>query len=136
MRRVLSVLRHVERAAYPPHMRQMQYVRGVRDLAEYCECRPDQVFVLTGRDWYLLAAEREDEVEIVDFASAGGCREVFRVLATVVKRWRGRTIILDARHCTSYPLVMALTGRYGLRVVQDEVWHWGDESMHSLVLSW
>lgn len=134
MRDTLARIRRIEKAAYPPHMWQLQWVFRIKDLAEYCECRPDQVFVLTGQDWYLLAAEREDEVEVVDFASIGGCRDILRVLATVVPRWRGRRVVMDARESTSYRLVMLLVRRYRLDVIEDELWFWGDEPMHSLVL--
>lgn len=134
VRKLIAHLRQIERAAYPPHMRQMQAVRSIEDLAEYCECRPDQVFVLSGEGWYFIAAEREGEVEVVDFASAGGCRDLFRVLAAVLARWRGRKVAMDCRARTSYPLVLALVRRYQAVVLEDTSWYWGDDEMRRLVV--
>lgn len=134
MKKVLPFICRIERQVYPVHMRQMQHIRDTADLADYCECRLDQLLTLSGEDWYLIAAERGDEVEIVDFASLKGCTDIFKILVRVVPRWRGRRIVLDARASTSYRLVLALVKRYKIQVVEDEMWHWGDEEMHHLVL--
>lgn len=134
MDKVLSKLKKIERAAYPKFMQLINGCRNIEELADYCECSPQELFILCGEDWYLLAAEREDEVEVVDLASVGGMGlEIIKVIKTSIKRWKGKTVKMDCRASTSYPILLRIVQRYGLSYT-DEVWFWEWEEMHSITV--
>lgn len=132
----ISLAREIEAAVYPHWMQQLQWVETLAELAEYCECQPSQVRLITGNGWYLLAAERKRSVEVVDLCALPhtgplGMREVFSSLAL---EWSGKTVEMDCRKSTSYPLVMRLVESYGIQVLEDEPWDWGGEEMRAIKL--
>lgn len=134
MKKVLPILKKIERMAYPEFMWSINDCRNIRDLADYCECHPNELFILCGEDWYLLAAEREDEVEVVDLASINGMGfEIIKVIKTCLNRWQGKTVTMDCRASTSYPILLKIVQRYGYDYT-DEVWYWEDEEMHAITV--
>lgn len=136
MKTALSFLKRVEACAYPPHMRMMQDYNTLSDLAEYCECKKREVFVICGEDYYLIAAEKGNEIEVVDMASLNGMGKViFGLVRTCRERWAGKSIKMDLRESTSYPLLLSLSRRYGIKMTEEGTWEWEDEIMHCVSLS-
>lgn len=136
MKKILRQVKRIEKVAYPRHMQQLSWVRNMKDLAEYMECELSEVLVFLGDNWYMLVANKPEEVEIVDFASTGKVGlKMFGVFKTIAEIATGKYIIMDARETTSYPLVMRLIERYGGEVVEDDAWDWDGETMHSLAIA-
>jgi hypothetical protein len=130
---MIELLRRIERSAYPPHMRQMQDVNSIRDLAEYCECRVSEVRVIEGPNYYVIVALKDECCEIVDMAATGRFN-FFAVVSQLKSIVGDREVTLDARASTSYPLVR-LMERRGLIVVQScEEWDWDGETMYEMSL--
>jgi hypothetical protein len=138
MKKLLSLLRKTERLAYPPAYRQMQDVRSMADLACYMDCSIDEILIETGSTWYILVADRrDDDMEIVDFASStrsidGG--ELTALIARLLPRLAGRTVTMDARETTSYPIVQRLARHGMISIISDEPWSWDGETFHDLVV--
>jgi len=131
----IRFIKNIEARVYPEHMQMMQCLDDIYDLADYCECEVDELFVLTGDNWYLIAAEHEDFVEIVDLCADGNIgMEIIKLIAVLRKRWAGKRVTMDARESTSYPIIRALIRRFNYRVIRDEIWSWDDEVMHDIEL--
>ena len=127
-------VRDIERAVYPAHMCSLQG-DSLECLAEYCECSIQQLFVLQGDGWYLLAAEHHRSVEICDLAALPGHEHAaMRGLLTAGQRWTGKCITLDARETTSYPIIRRLARMGRITILKDEEYEWGLEVMHDMVL--
>lgn len=135
MKASLRRIKAIEAAAYPPSMRQLQNVATWKEVADYCECRAEELLVLSGESWYLLAAEHEDYVEIADLAATGGLGSaIWRIIAAAKGRWAGKTVVCDARQGTSYCLLKALERRGIVRVISETPWEWEDEKMFEVKL--
>lgn len=133
---VIKKVRAIEARVYPIFMRGLEDVETLQDLAEYCECSTKQVSLEVGDNWYLLVAEFRRRVEIVDLACVGriGMREVFRLSSLISTRYAGKLVELDARESTSYPLILKISTRNGWKILKDEPWEWGPETMHDMVI--
>lgn len=68
----IQKIKRIERQAYPKHMRQMQYVKNLQELADYCECAKEGVILIAEEEWYLIVAKNKDTYEVVDWASISG----------------------------------------------------------------
>lgn len=131
---LIDHIKKIESVAYPAYMQQMQECETLDDLAEYCECKPSQVRIINGSDWYLIYAEYKKSIEVVDFASESGkCSEIFKVVSALKTK---KLITMDAKEDSSYPLVMKLAERGILNIIHDEIWYLGNVSMHELKIKW
>ena len=130
----LRRIRSIERAAYPPHMRQMQDCRSWKDLAEYCEVSLDKVTVVLEKDYYLILAENGSEVEIVDLASKNGISPgtLMGLFRKILVSLSGKSVICDARAGTSLKVLHALSRAGKIKIQKDNKWTWRDDEMHSL----
>jgi hypothetical protein len=124
-------IKEIEREAYPPHMREMGDVRNLADIAEYADCRAEELIVLgKPRRWYLIAAVRGEEAEVVDLAKRPGTGAVpWRSFVRLARARAIKRVRFDARRATSYPLILALAPRLGMEILRQEPWSWEGEDM-------
>jgi len=150
----------IERQAYPEFMQGLQEpdlqtwfgrtkaaikykVRDIKEaLADYCDIDEEDldnvavhIFLGNKKNWYLIAIEDEDEVEVADFACLNTVgRDIFTIMPSLLNLWSGKEITMDARESTSYRLLSRVCSRYGYEIIEDEEWCWGDETMHEITL--
>lgn len=127
----LLKIQDIEKSVYPEYMQYLVGCRNTKDLANYMECKPREIYYELGEDYYLLAAEKKDFIEIVDIATTKP-KNLLRIINQLTKRWSGRKIIMDARASTSYPIIILICKRKGLEILKDETWDWGNDEMHYL----
>ena len=128
---LLQKMRDIEAVAYPSFMQSICDCYTLKELADYCECRVSQLFCICGTNYYLLAANKKRSVEIVDFASTGRCKELFKVMNICLEQFKNKRVTMDCRETTSYPIVTLLLKRKGISY-EDNPWEWGDEIMHEI----
>ena len=124
-------MKDIEVVAYPSFMRSICDCDDLEDVADYCECKVSEIFCICSENYYLLAANKEDSVEVVDFASTGRCIELFKVINICLKQFEGKIVTMDCRELTSYPIVILLLKRKGISY-NDEPWDWNGEIMHEI----
>jgi len=132
MRKVLSHLKRIEKAAYPSYMRMMQSCRSLEEIAEYAECDVSNLIIRTGENWYCIIADHGNWAEIVDMAAEGVMRDMFSLIETMRQQLSGKRIVLDARVSTTYPIIRRLAQRYRLSILRDEPWFWGEDEMREM----
>jgi hypothetical protein len=127
-------IKKVERKVYPSYMRYLQSCNNLEDVADYLECSPDQVVVLQGENWYLLASIDEDsrEMEIADLASIGKFNPF--IITKLAHQYKGFEVTMDLRKTTSYPLLMKLAQWKKWNIIHDELWMWEEEEFHEVVM--
>lgn len=128
MKKVLKHLRRIERLAYPSHMRQMQDIRTFRDLKLYCESRKVQL-ITTGKGYAIYTPN-----EVIDMASLSP-KDSIELICKLSQALKGRTINLDARDETSYPLIKLFERRGKVIIHSDTQWSWGGNIMHDMTIS-
>lgn len=127
----LKKMKDIEVVAYPSFMRSICDCDDLEDVADYCECKVSEIFCVCSENYYLLAANKKDSVEVVDFASTGRCIELFKVINICLKQFEGKIVTMDCRELTSYPIVTLLLKRKGISY-NDEPWDWNGEIMHEI----
>lgn len=129
----ISRISQVEAAAYPEFMCSLQDAASLEDVADYCECRPEQVYILSEETYYLLASEKR-VVEVADVACLPNTTfPIFSVEPILRKRWAGKKIVADLREATSYRILPYLL-RKGWKLLRDKPWAWENEVMHEVHL--
>lgn len=128
-KKTLLKIKSIERTAYPFEMQQLQDCESWEEVAEYCEVPLKNLLVYTDNSMYMLIGEHEHYIEVVDMASIGHFN-MFKALSFIEESAKGRTIKLDAREGTSYPLILKLHRK--LEIIRDEAWQWGDDVMHEM----
>ena len=127
----LKKMKDIEAVAYPSFMQSICDCDTLEELADYCECKVSQLFVICGNNYYLLAANKQRSVEIVDFASTGRCNELFKVINICFEEFKNKRVTMDCRESTSYPIVTLLLKRKKIKYT-DTTWYWEDEAMHEI----
>ena len=127
----LQKIQKIEKAVYPEYMCYLGDCDNKKEVAEYMECKPREIFYMLGDNYYLLAAIKKDFIEIVDLASTGPMN-IFKILNTLETKLKGKKIIMDARKETSYPIIILLLKRKKIKLLKDEIWDWDGEEMHYL----
>ena len=127
MKGIMRHLRRVEKKAYPKQYRQMQHIRKMSELTEYCEGTPK---VKTWAEGYCIVTEDE----IVDLASLQPMtlREIGELLRFFKAHFKGRTASLDAREKTSFILIKYGQKRGLLTVLKEVKWEWDGETFYEL----
>lgn len=128
-KKTLLKIKSIERNAYPLEMQQLQDCTSWEDVAEYCEVPLNDLLVYTEANMYILIGEHRSFIEVVDMASVGRFN-IFKALNFIASSAKGRTIKLDAREGTSYPLILKL--RKKIEIIRDEAWQWGEDVMHEM----
>ena len=128
-KKTLFLIKSIERNAYPFEMQQLQDCESWKEVAEYCEVPLKHLLVYTEPHMYILIGEHKDFIEVVDMAAVGHFN-IFDALSFIAKSAKGRTIKLDAREGTSYPLILKLHRK--LEIIKDEAWQWGTDVMHEM----
>lgn len=127
MKKILRHIISIEARVYPPVYRQMQDIRSMKDLKEYCESKPH---IISWCDGYCLFTKRE----VVDLCSITPID--FGIMHKISKRLRKfykyREFAADLRQNTSYKLVKIMERRGVLEVVSDEAYDWGGETFHEV----
>jgi hypothetical protein len=125
VKKLLRYIRGIERAAYPVAFRQLEDVRTLADLREYCGGEPR---VWTWDGGYCLVTDDE----IVDLASVRSL--TFAQLRTLVgdlaAHFGTRTVSLDAREGTSWRLLCVAQRRGLLEILRAEPWDWSGECFY------
>ena len=127
----LEKMKDIEAVAYPSFMQSICDCDTLEELADYCECKVSQLFVICGNNYYLLAANKKRSVEIVDFASTGRCNELFKVINICFEEFKNKRVTMDCRESTSYPIVTLLLKRKKVKY-EDNTWDWNGETMHEI----
>ena len=126
----------IERRAYPPHMQLINsYIEhggtlDIYDIADYLECGINDIVFYMGSNWFILGCKKGDELEIADWASAGGMSfEAVKMLFSVLYQYKDKTITCDARETTSYRLIKKAERLGYVTVLKEEEWNWGGVKM-------
>ena len=127
----LQKMKNIEAVAYPSFMQSICDCDTLEELANYCECKVSQLFVICGTNYYLLAANKKRSVEIVDFASTGRCSELFKVMNICLEQFKNKKVTMDCRESTSYPIVTLLLKRKEVKY-EDNAWDWNGETMREI----
>lgn len=109
---------------------QMQRCTTWEDIANYMECEVENIRLHGTDTYYVLCAERESEVEIVDLASKDG-RANLKAVITFLEAF-DKPLTMDSRETTSYPIVKYMEKRKRLVVLEDESYQWAGEPFHSI----
>ena len=125
-------IKKIEAGAYPEEMRQLQFCNSWDDLTDYCETK--KVKVLLEEDWYLIIGVHKTFIEVVDWASINGCKNPIKAFLFIKEVAGKKAIKLDARESTSYPFIKVLEKRGKLKIDEDDVWYWGEDTMHEMKL--
>lgn len=126
----IQMIKKIEKQAYPRYMQQMQHVRNLQELADYCECTKENVILLAEDEWYLIVAKDKDTYEVVDWASIGAVN-VPKIIG-FFNELRGKKLVMDARESTSYKFIKSAQRHQRLKITKDETWHWRTEIMHEI----
>ena len=129
----------IEASVYPAHMCMLQGSVTSEEgdqLADYCECSIDELVILRSEYWYALIADHHDgDVEVCDLAALPGHEfGALKALLLAGAKWQGRTVTLDARGTTSYPIIQRLARVGRITILRDEEYYWGREEMHELCI--
>jgi hypothetical protein len=98
------------------------------------ECDGKAVYIVTD-NFYAIGCETGNEVEIGDFAAAGGKLRDMKSAAQFlgfIRKFKGKIIKADMREDTSYALLKAQEKSGRVKINHDEVWHWGSTPMHEI----
>ena len=125
--RVLKKIVRIESSVYPPQYRQMEHVKNMRDLTEYCEGIPHAETWDTG---YLLYTESE----IVDIASLTpmSLKHLNDIAKRLKKFFGNRVVYTDCRETTSYKIFNFFEKRGKISLLEDYSYLWGDEWFHEI----
>lgn len=122
MRKLMKELKRRERAAYPPHMRQIEDCSTWSDLQEYCESGQVNVHLL-GKTGYIIYTQSE----VVDWVGdATTCFEAFRIIKNA---FGNKPFGADFRASTSWPIMQVMERRGRIRLSNVSSWYWGSEEM-------
>ncbi len=137
----LNIIKSIERRAYEgTSYAQMQDIRDIGDLASYCESEDIDLYLsydaTKDEGIYMLIAEHDDSVEIVDFAKTedfSGIESGMFILRALKELDRkGKEITLDARESTSYPILCGLAEKGLIDITNDEPYDWDGETFHEM----
>lgn len=123
--KMLKHLRSVERAAYPAYYCQMQAIRTMADLHDYCEGKPK---VWTWDSGYCIITKEE----IVDLASTTplSLAALRKLIGDLAVYFKGRIVSLDAREETSWKLIQYAARRGYLEIISSESYDWAGETFY------
>lgn len=128
----LMRLKQIECAAYQSNQNllALQDCEDWEEVALYCDCSLEELRVYLFKHGYLLCAEHQTELEIVDLASDGGfidLRKPLRVLETYDK-----PLVMYCRESTSYPILkyMEMIGK--MIITGDEAESYEGETFHEV----
>ena len=126
----IQMIKKIEKQAYPRYMQQMQRIRNLDGLADYCECTKENVILLAEDKWYLILAKDEDTYEVVDWASIGATNipKIIGFFNTL----KGKKLVMDTRESTSYKFIKSAQRHKRIQITKDETWFWGTEVMHEI----
>lgn len=129
----LAKIKRIEEQAYANTCYgQMQNCHSWEDVADYMECTVEQIRLCCGEAFYLLAAEHEDSVEVVDLASADGMANLRRVVLAMESF--DKPLTMDCRESTSYPILKYLERIKRCAITEDVPHQWGGEAFHELTV--
>lgn len=127
----LKKMQDIEAVAYPEFMQIIVNCKNIKELADYCECKTSQLYLLLEDNCYLLAAIKSKSVEVVDFASTDGCKNIFKVIHKCFNAFKGKKVYMDCRESTSYPIVHKILERKGIEYTCSS-WDWNGETMYEI----
>ena len=105
----------------------------IHDLLEFMECDGRPVFHIED-DWYILACDDGNEIEIQDLASKTkqlDFRAIIK-LKNFFQRFRDKVFIADARHSTSWKIIEGLINKGVFELLGHEPWNWSGEIFHDI----
>lgn len=102
-------------------------------------CQGDFVFFI-GADWFIIACNEPDSLEILDLASKGSKMNIIsslqleRFLDRFKTKANGEPKLFkaDARDKTSWQLITRLDRLGEIKILHHDEWHWGAEKMHEI----
>ena len=142
----IRFIKSIEDTAYPEDMKTMQEVEDLNDLSNVYSTQVDKITVARNNDWYIIYAEEEDGIEIVDIASLpnkdkeASRREVHEYLTKIINvkaSNAGKSIRLNAKQDTSYRMIQRMVSNGDYEVIEDTPNFFDDDEtiqMHYLVL--
>jgi len=130
----LSKLKQLECDSYSgTNLSMMQHCDSWNAIADYCDCELNELRVYIFDNWYLLMAEHEDFIELVDLASTSKHTPLFKVLE-IVEQYQ-KPFTMDCRETTSYRMIQAMEKAGRLEVHEDEAYHRDGEIFHEIEAS-
>ncbi len=128
---ILEKIKEIEKEAYNKKSYiQMQNCEDVKDLADYMECNVSDIKVIFEDKYYMLLAEHNDYVEIVDFASTKKFMNFKKILSALESL--DKPFYCDARKSTSYPIIKYLEKMGKCKITKDEPYDWDGETFHKI----
>lgn len=147
----MKTIRNMEESAFAdnPKMIRMNAAKTVNDLAQLYNYRPDEMGLVKGADWYMVYAETEDNLHVLDTArlstggiNARGLRERKEANNMIFNKAfeAGKTVQMEARDTTSYKIVNRMIEEkrragYEINVLNNEEDNAFGEKMHNLKFS-
>lgn len=129
----LSRMKELERSIYDgTGYTGMQHYTSWQGISHYCQCAENEVRLMMGEDWYVLIAEHDRYIEIVDLASLNKKMNLF-VVMDYLKTFE-KPMFFDAREKTSYRLVQALSRCKKIDIARDMTYSWNGEPFHEIVM--
>lgn len=127
----LQSLKNIESVAYKnTNYAEMQHCMTWEEVADYCDCNLYELRVCLNKDWYVLLAEHEDCVELVDLASKIKTTPLSLIMNTILKY--KKPFLMDCRENTSYRILKALEKAGHIEVSQDNSYSRGGEIFHEV----
>ena len=130
----LEKLKQIEATAYEntPY-KQMQGRNSWNSIADYCEGSLNNLHIYMEDSWYLILAEQEDYIELVDLASTQRHTPLFKVMEILYQYKKPFT--MDCRENTSYRMLQALEKAGRIEITSDDAYDWGGEVFHDIEAS-
>ncbi len=132
----LQLIKRVSQAAYPGEDNQYAEIESLETIAmQGICCRPEKLYVLTGKDWYFVLIREMTFVLAYDFASATGkCSEILSIYRDLINLFPGRKGLAFCREGTSYPVLTTLARRGPLKILKDETEIKNGELLHRITM--
>ena len=132
----LKTIKVIESQSYPEDLQGYKDCESMSDFIHHCDCvGPEQIYLLSEDDWYIIVVKHLKYTEIKDFAaSSGKCHDLFRVIGYLFENFSHDTVKMKCRDSTSYPLLMFMIKRGRVRLLQDKCIVMGEELFHEVTI--
>lgn len=142
----LEFIKNIENQAYPEEMKLMQDMDDIDELEDIYKYYVPEITIARNNDWYIMYAEDDESVEILDIASSPNRdrnvsrQEMHNYITRVInqKAHSARIpVTLNAKEDTSYRMILRMVNSGEYEILEDIPNAWQtDESiqMHNLVL--
>ena len=126
----LETIKEIERDAYRtnPDLMAIAYCNDWCDVASYMDCGMDDIRLFLNDDSYLLIAEKEPYIEIVDLASRTARTNIKQIISVITGFQK--PFLAYCRQMTSYPILLYMERKEKVVCFSDIEEVYGNETFH------